>query len=336
MIWVLVIIVVTAIYYAERLPQIMNKVKDELKTISNQINEATSSYKEQHAELSKLKGDYDTSNEDSMISKYRELSKGVSGYGENLSLTTDEYAEYQSIVDQIIDTNPDLIAGYNSQGKAILKNAGDVDALAESYKNLIKEQNKEVLTGKDEDGNFKDRFENAKDTIRDFNNDIRKTSAWYQTQEQDGEGVVSYVENYSTKHLDTLKRLMGLNGDNLKEEIEALTFEEQNQIATLLESSGIERDKWLSDAAGDGLFNSELTSEYINRAITNNVKGNALLNICSGLISTVIVLILLATTNFELVEPISSVNSSLTILTICCAGRRLSRTSLPTARSVTD
>ena len=45
--------------------------------------------------LMKLKGDYDTTNEDSMISKYEKLSKGVDGFGKNISLTADEYSEYQ-------------------------------------------------------------------------------------------------------------------------------------------------------------------------------------------------------------------------------------------------
>lgn len=46
MIWVLVIIVVTAIYYAERLPQIMNKVKDEVPHIVEVSKKASKEIKE--------------------------------------------------------------------------------------------------------------------------------------------------------------------------------------------------------------------------------------------------------------------------------------------------
>lgn len=250
---------------------LFDKYTESAKELADRVEEVTSKYKEQHAELSKLKGDYDTSNEESMISRYGELSKGVNELGENLSLTADEYAEYKSIVEQLVSTNPELIAGYNSQGDAILENAGDVDTLAESYRNLIKAQNEEILTGKDEEGKRKDTFSNAKDILRDFGNDVRGTSAYYQTDGQSDYNRPIKIDNYNTGYLDTLQELMELSGDELSKAIAKLTVNERNQIANLLESSGIARDEIFKDVLGDGIWNQEITTDYIERALTKHV-----------------------------------------------------------------
>lgn len=99
---------------------IYDKFTESAKELKERIEEVTTAYRDEHGELMKLKGDYDTSDANSMISKYGELSKGVNSLGENLSLTADEYSEYQSIVDTIASQMPSLVTGYNSQGDAIL------------------------------------------------------------------------------------------------------------------------------------------------------------------------------------------------------------------------
>ena len=125
--------------------------------LAESVDEVVSKFKEQHEELRKLKGDYDTSNESSMINKYAKLSKGVDSLGRNVSLTSEEYSEYQSIVNNIADQIPSLVAGYDSQGNALLSCKGNVEELAEAYEKLIHAQNTEILSknAKDIEDNFK-------------------------------------------------------------------------------------------------------------------------------------------------------------------------------------
>ena len=131
--------------------------------LAEKVDEITTKYKDQHSELMKLKNDYDTSNEDSLISKYEELSKGVDAFGENLSLTADEYSEYQNIVSKIADQIPSLVSGYDSQGNAILSCANNIEQLVAAYEDLIHAQNLEVLS-------------NAGNIENDFANTIEKQS----------------------------------------------------------------------------------------------------------------------------------------------------------------
>ena len=144
------------------------KLVNAKKELAESVEELTSKFKEQHNELQKLKGDYDTSNESSMISKYEKLSKGVDSLGRNVSLTADEYSEYQSIVNQIADQIPSLISGYDSQGNAILKVKGNVEELTKAYEGVIKAQNREI-------------FNNAGKIGEDFANKVKeneKTDFW--------------------------------------------------------------------------------------------------------------------------------------------------------------
>lgn len=190
--------------------------------LAEKVDEVTSKYKERHKELQKLKGDYDTSNESSMISKYEKLSKGVDNLGRNVSLTTDEYSEYQSIVNQIADQIPSLISGYDSQGNAILGVKGNVEELVVAYEKLIKAQNNEILTNvSDIEEDFANVVDNAKNsdffqneiTIRDI--ELLKTML-------DG----GYTEEQVTKYLS----------DNIPEGNGSI----RTQIGNALEDAGVE------------------------------------------------------------------------------------------------
>lgn len=149
------------------------------KELAEKVDEVTSKFKEQHEELQKLKGDYDTSNESSMISKYEKLSKGVDNLGRNVSLTADEYSEYQSIVNKIADQIPSLITGYDSQGNALLSVKGNVEELTTAYENLIKAQNNKILS-------------NLGDIEKDFGNAVSAAKTgkdWWRYNEPNRETV---------------------------------------------------------------------------------------------------------------------------------------------------
>ena len=170
--------------------------------ISKKVNELTSKYKEEHKALSDLEDDYDTSNESSMVSRYAELSKGVDNLGHNVSLTADEYSEYQGIVGSIASQIPSLVSGYNEQGNAILSCKDNVSELVAEYEKLIHIQNQEILTNT---GVFE----------KDFKNVLNKESGeklwsnghgfWAGINNLFG-GVGIFSEDYDLK-ADTVKRI---------------------------------------------------------------------------------------------------------------------------------
>lgn len=60
-------------------------------------------------------------------SEFERLSAGVDDYGNNISLSTEEYERYQSIVSEILGTTPQLIEGYDAEGKAITNKNGLIE-----------------------------------------------------------------------------------------------------------------------------------------------------------------------------------------------------------------
>ena len=138
----------------------LDKLITSKKELAESVEEIISKFEEEHNALQKLKGDYDTSNNSSMISKYEKLSKGVDNLGRNVSLTSEEYSEYQSIVNKIADQIPSLVSGYDAQGNALLSCKGNVEELTLAYEKLIHAQNQEVLTNtEDIEKNYKKQSE---------------------------------------------------------------------------------------------------------------------------------------------------------------------------------
>lgn len=103
-----------------------------------------------------------------IASRYEELSRGVGLFGENLSLTAEEYSEYNDIVNQIAEMFPTLIKGHTDEGTAILSLKGNAEELRDAYKEAQQEAyNTLIVTGKDSNGN---------DIIKNFRNAIEISS----------------------------------------------------------------------------------------------------------------------------------------------------------------
>ena len=217
------------------------KVINAKKELAESVEELTSKFREQHEELRKIKGDYDTTNESSMISKYEKLSKGVDNLGRNVSLTSEEYSEYQSIINSIADQIPSVVAGYDEHGNAILTCRDNVEQLTEAYEKLMHAQNQEILT-------------NTKDIEENFANIIDKQSgngAWGQGHGfwkglLSGLGMTGvFDEDYELKG-DTVRNLETLlNSNNEKTKQKALGVLEADyfsasEIKTALRDAGFE------------------------------------------------------------------------------------------------
>ena len=98
--------------------------------------------------------------------KYTTLSKGVSSLGTNLGLTNEEYAEYQELASQIATQFPELVSGYDSLGKPIIKAATDVDTLKATLKTQKVNQ-------------YTESVKNAKDVIDKLNAEVNQDKNWF-------------------------------------------------------------------------------------------------------------------------------------------------------------
>ena len=236
--------------------------KKQAEELAKEVDELTESYEQNHDELLKLKGDYDTSNESSMISRYEKLSKGVDGLGRNVSLTADEYSEYQSIIDRIAEQNPSLVAGYNDEGKAILKNVDSVEALSKAYQNLIHEQNQAVLSN-----------ENLKKIQDDWENTINQANG-YDGWESIG-NLFSFdgffggeTDDYDMK-TDTAEWLRGLNSKTSQKDIKKYLdsdLAKTKEIIQFLQNNGYDVNQW-------DRSNTNKVANVLKEALDNDLAG---------------------------------------------------------------
>lgn len=96
--------------------------------LADKVNDVKTSYNDAQNTIS---SHAQTINE--ISDRYEQLSSGVDVVGNNVSLTTDEFEEYNSICNQIADMYPSLVQGWTEQGNAILKLKGNVEGLTEAY-----------------------------------------------------------------------------------------------------------------------------------------------------------------------------------------------------------
>lgn len=92
---------------------------------------------------------------DELAPRLEKLRKGVDDLGNNLSLTDEEYAEFQSISQTIADMSPDLIQGYNDQNGAIVDLKDSVTELRKEYEKAQAAAYSLMITGRDEKGKSK-------------------------------------------------------------------------------------------------------------------------------------------------------------------------------------
>ena len=112
--------------------------------------------------------------------EFRALTRGVDAYGNNLSLTTDQYERYKDICEKIVGINPSIASGYDSATKAIGNNASALSELIELQK-YESRQNVDKLISDENLGKIaKDAKNDVYDATSSSNVDIYQTSreAW--------------------------------------------------------------------------------------------------------------------------------------------------------------
>ena len=111
----------------------IDNYKEKISEVTDSWNEQKNTLLEHTKTVNQISKEYDT------------LSNGVNLYGENVSLTSDQYERYIELTNQIADMYPDLVQGYDEQGNAILRVKGNVESLTEALKEEHKEYYRSIL-----------------------------------------------------------------------------------------------------------------------------------------------------------------------------------------------
>lgn len=145
----------------------MGETKKSIEELDKEWEELSDTVKNSAEEFRSLK-----TNAEEIIPRYAELAQGVDKYGENVSLTDKQFEEFVSLNNQLGEMFPDLVAGYDANGNAILNLSGNVDTLTESLYACVEAQR--AAAAQEIADTMPDVVENINDTTDALENQIDK------------------------------------------------------------------------------------------------------------------------------------------------------------------
>jgi DNA repair exonuclease SbcCD ATPase subunit len=184
--------------------------------------------------------------------KYTTLSKGVSSLGTNLGLTNEEYAEYQELASQIATQFPELVSGYDSLGKPIIKAATDVDTLKATLKTQKVNQ-------------YTESVKNAKDVIDKLNAEVNQDKNWF-WEEAGTDQQLQSLEKFQSAYENAFKNKGGNKFLDLNQWLDDGNF------VDALDNAGVSVKDFgklineLNDSQGKLKANSD-TNDFLNTII---------------------------------------------------------------------
>lgn len=181
---------------------------------------------------------------DSVKEQYTTLSKGVDSLGNNVSLTTDQYKEYNKISNQIADMFPSLVTGWDEQGNAILSCKDNIEKLNDAYRQA--------------------EINNANSFINDKNsNDIY---ADWKNQQYGTNGLFKYERGNSESLYQVKNLLSKTNTDEIIQSVES-DLKSTTGISELISKENYYKDLGLNISLNDKVkdFSEKDISSFRNK-----------------------------------------------------------------------
>lgn len=199
---------------------------------------------------------------DQVAEKYVELRKGVNkNTNENVSLSTDEYQQYIDLSSKLASQFPGLVAGYDSQGNAVLNLASNADKAADSIRNLYEAQvsSANVDMGK----NLQAMYDGVVTQTSQYAEDIQKKR--------------DELEQLDTDISENKRSILTYGSNNF--EVQGLYGDKENVITDVLKENGLYKENTGDDGSiwnfyAEGLADkSEQEIDRMNEQITAGMES---------------------------------------------------------------
>lgn len=143
------------------------ELKEEVKDLAETYESVKDTFE---SNLTTLTTSSDTKQFKTLQDEFNMLAQGVDKYGNNISLTSDQYERYKTICQQIVGIQPSIAAGYDSASQAIGNNVNVLEDLIELQK-IQARLNAEERVSDENFGKFSD------DAWNDYEEALRNASA---------------------------------------------------------------------------------------------------------------------------------------------------------------
>ena len=209
---------------AEKFTKSAEEIKQEAKEITQAYTDAIDEIN------NNLKTLGITDDSDSIASLEREfasLTAGVDKYGNNISLTSDQYERYKEICEQIVGINPLIARGYDSATEAIGDNASVLSELIELQKEQARMAAEEYVNdesfttlAKDAKNDYDEAVQNAVETRNSANEKLH--NAFKEILKDDPIYGLDTDDNGTTKDetMEYVLKKLGYDADAIKETVD--------------------------------------------------------------------------------------------------------------------
>lgn len=121
-------------------------------SVEDRLNSVNEALKQAQSEVQQLANEYSDLKKQSedVIPRFVELAKGVNEFGDNVSLTDEEYKEFLELNNKIAEMFPELNLGMDSTGNAMLSLSYSADTLSDSLYGLVEAQRQAVYAAQAE------------------------------------------------------------------------------------------------------------------------------------------------------------------------------------------
>ena len=214
------------------------------KEVAEAAEKAMSQYKEAQETLKSNKATIDE-----ISSDYEKLSKGVDKFGNNISLSTSEYERYHEITSKIKNMFPEMISGYDSEGNAIVKTKGDVEALTKAYEEQAQVARQSLLY----EGNKI--FENYKNNTE---------GGFF-----DGWTLFTISDAKIDQQIRAIEKIL----DESKSEADLFNDFDMTALTSVFEGAGIDWSWWDNTPFGKSSIKRARENQDVLRQYLNTLKG---------------------------------------------------------------
>ena len=207
--------------------------EEKLEELNNEFDELISNTKTISSEFRTLK-----QSADEVIPRFAELAKGVNEFGENVSLTDEEYEEFLALNNRIAEMFPELDNGLDSNGNHILSLSYSVDTLTESLNALVEAER--IAANEKIAGNMGDALENLKKQDEEYNKQLDKLNERKQGYEEaraELERMYNSKDKYQEAYGDRWEDIYQLDTSSV-----ALVDKLQRAFGTVGDS--VDAEKW--------------------------------------------------------------------------------------------
>lgn len=195
------------------------------------------------------------------LERFTELAKGVSITGKNISLTTEEFSEYQSLASDLAGIMPNLVVGFNELGQPIIKAATSMDTLNKAFRdNDVKKYQENMKNTSDVLDAFKTQYDEVGNVFKESGikqklaaykditsiyNDLKsqKLTDWQGNKFLKDRLRTSDKDGYDYNTIKDISKDLGIKTDELYENIdtvlegEAQIRQEMDMVASSVKNS---------------------------------------------------------------------------------------------------